>query len=443
MKPMIKQMFALTFVVLPYLSVHADDWPQWLGPKRDGVWRESGIVREFNADGPEITWRTKVAGGYSGPAIADGRVFLTDYVVSDGITSPNPDVRNDVQGSERVHCFDEQTAHELWRHTYPRSYKISFPTGPRATPTVDGDRVYVLGAEGDLLCLQTGHGDVVWSRNLRDDYKTETPIWGYTAHPLVVGDKLFCLAGGKGSAVVALNKMTGEEIWKSLTTPDIGYSPPTLIEAGGKSQLLIWHSKSLNSVDPSSGELFWSHQLEPDYGMSIAPPRKAGDLLFVGAIKNKSMALRLDANKPDAGVIWRGNKKVGIGPSHSPIAVDPNSPEFIYGVDRGGQLRCVRLSTGEQIWETYALVASKRFSNSGTGFITPNHDRYFIFGETAELIIAKLSPEGYQEISRSKPLLKTTHHAIGRAVVWSPPAFANGAMFVRNDEELIRVSLKR
>lgn len=422
------------------ITAHADDWPQWQGPNRDGIWREQGIIRDFSAGEPEVTWRVDVAGGYSGPAVANGRVFLTDYVKTEGDASPDSDKRNALKGIERVRCFSEKTGDEIWIHTYQRDYNISYPDGPRATPLVDGDRVYSLGAEGDLICLNVENGDVVWKLNLPGQYKTKAPIWGYAAHPLVVGDKLICLVGGEGTAAVAFNKSTGEELWRSLTTPDIGYSPPTLIHAAGKQQLLIWHSKSLNSLNPDSGELYWSEGLEPDYSMSIAPPQKSANWLYVGGIKDKSMVVRLSQTSPAAKPVWKGKNGIGVAPSHCPIAVDPDNADYIYGVDRGG-IRCVKLDTGEHVWENFDLMPNKRIANAGTVFLTQNGDRFFLLSDTGELAIAKLSPMGYTEFGRTGPLLKPTHDAFGRTVLWTPPAYANKAMFVRNSEELIRVSL--
>lgn len=423
-------------------TANAEDWPQWQGPQRDGIWRETGIIRDFSAGEPAVSWRAKVAGGYSGPAVADGRVFLTDYVRLDGDASPSPDERNKLEGIERVLCFDEKTGKQLWEHKYPRPYNISYPAGPRATPLVEGDRVYTLGAEGDLKCLKVSDGSIVWHRQVAEEYKTKPPIWGYSAHPLIIGDMLITLAGGDGTAVVALEKKTGKELWRALSTGDIGYAPPTLIEAGGKPQLLIWHSESLNSLDPNTGEVYWSEALEPDYKMSIAPPQKSENWLYVGAIKNKSMVVELSETEPAAKLLWKGKSGIGVGPSHCPVAVDPEDPEFIYGVDRGG-LRCVQLSTGAHLWESFDLMPRKRLANAGTIFLTRNEDRFFLFSETGVLAIAKLSPDGYEELGRTKPLLKPTHDAFGRNVLWSAPAYANKAIFVRNDEELIRVSLAK
>lgn len=418
----------------------ADDWPQFQGPTRDGVWHEEWLVDQLPADGPPVTWRATVSGGYAGPAVADGRVFVTDYVTS-GDKTPDSGVRNELEGTERVLCFAESSGDLLWKYEYERPYRISYPAGPRATPTVDGDRVYVLGAEGDLLCLQVDSGEVLWRRQLQSEYNTKAPMWGYASHPLIDGDKLFTLAGGEGSAVVALDKMTGKEIWRALSTPDIGYSPATMIKMSGQKQLLIWHSKSLNSLNPHSGEVYWSERLEPDYSMSIAPPLKLGDRLFVGAIKFKSMALGLPADQSPPELLWLGKKDFGIAPSHCPLTSHPTDPNHIYGVDRGGDLRCVNAATGDVVWSTYELMKNKRYSNSGTAFLVRNGDRHLILSETGELILAKLSPEKYEEISRTPPVLEPTHDAFGRAVLWSPPAFANGAMFVRNDKELVRLKL--
>ena len=431
-------LFAFLFLAT---FVSADDWPQWQGPQRDGIWREAGIVRDFSAGSPPVVWRAEVAGGYSGPAVADGRVFLTDYLRSEGDASPDPDKRNELLGTERVLCLNAATGKEIWKHEYSRPYNISYPAGPRATPLVDDDRVYTLGAEGDLKCFKVADGEVVWERNLASDYNTKAPIWGYSAHPLIVGDMIVSLVGGEGSAAVAFDKHTGKEVWRSLSTPDIGYAPPTLIEAAGTSQLLIWHSKSLNSIDPATGKPYWSVPLEPDYNMSIAPPQKSAQWLYVGGIKNKSMVVKLgEGSKPWAKTVWRGKNGVGVAPSHCPIVVDASNADYIYGVDRGG-VRCVKLDTGEHIWEDFSLMPNNRIANAGTVFITRNRDRYFLLSDTGELAIARLSPAGYEELDRVGPILEPTHDAFGRMVLWSAPAYANKSMFVRNDKELIRVSL--
>jgi len=415
----------------------ADDWPQWLGPNRDSVWRETGIIETFPPDGPPVLWRAPIAGGYTGPAVADGRVYLMDYV-TEGDRTGDPNSRSSLQGEERVLCFSATDGQLLWKHAYQRPYEISYPAGPRATPTVDDGRVYTLGAEGDLLCLNAKDGTVVWSRHFPSDYGAETPLWGCCSHPLIVGDKLFCIVGGPGSIAVAFDKHSGKELWRALTAKETGYSAPTLIHVDGQPQLVIWHAESVNGLDPETGRLLWSVPLDPNYAMSIVTPRQLGRYLFVGGIVNKSALLRLSSSPPAADVVWRGKRELGIGP----VMVTPMlEDEYLYGVDGKGELRCVELATGEQLWTNYsAATGGDRGAHSACAFLVKQGDRFFLASETGELIIARLSPEKYTEISRAK-IIEPTGTAFGRSVWWSHPAFANRSVYARNDKELICVSL--
>jgi len=414
----------------------ADDWPQWLGPRRDSVWRENGILERFPEGGPDVKWRREIAGGYAGPAVAGDRVFVTDYATSEDKT-PNADKRSKISGTERVLCFSADEGKLLWKHEYSCAYEISYPAGPRATPTVDDERVYTLGAEGDLHCLSVKDGSVIWSKDFGRDFNAKTPFWGYCGHPLVDGDRLICVVGGEGSVAVAFDKRTGKELWRALSAKEQGYCPPTIIEAGGKRQLLIWHAESINSLDPVTGGVYWSVPLDANWGMAIATPRQDGDRLFVGGIINKSVLLRLGEDEPAAEVAWRGKKRKGIGPVSSPPFLENG---LMYGVDRYGELRCVRLSDGEHVWSTYAPTTGGRRANSATSFLVKNGARFFLTNEMGDLIIARLSPNGYDEISRCH-MLEPTGVGFGRVVVWSHPAFANRCVYARNDRELVCVSL--
>jgi outer membrane protein assembly factor BamB len=222
----------------------AGDWPQWLGANREGVWRETGLVERFPPGGPPVPWRAALGGGYSGPAIADGRVYVMDRQrPTDAAGKPRPSSRNGIPGNERIVCFRESDGKLLWTHAYDCPYKISYPGGPRTTPLIHQGHVYTLGAMGDICCLNAENGKPIWSLNLAKTYKATVPPWGYAAHPILEGDRLITLAGGEGSAVVALNKDTGKEVWKALTTEEICYSPPMIFSAGGCRQLIIWHSE--------------------------------------------------------------------------------------------------------------------------------------------------------------------------------------------------------
>ncbi len=415
-----------------------DDWPQWLGPQRDSVWRETGIVEKFPEEGLPIKWRAPLAGGYGGPAVANQRVYVMDYLRTDGDASNNPGTRNELTGQERVHCLDVETGDKLWMHAYDRPYQISYPAGPRATPTVNDGKVYTLGAEGDLYCLDAETGEVAWSKQLRDEYQAETPIWGFCGHPLVVGDKLFCIVGGEGSVAVAFNKHTGEEIWRALTAREPGYAPPTLIEAAGVPQLLIWHAESLNSLNPDTGEVYWSIPLEPDYGMSIMAPRRDGDYLFASGIGNVGALIELGSDEPSAEIVWRGDSSNAVYCANSTPFIEEGT---IYGCCcRQGQFRAVNLETAERLWETFEPTTGDRRAGHGTAFIVKHENEFFLFSETGDLIRARLSPDGYEELDRFH-VLEPTGEAFGRKVLWSHPAFANKCMYARNDQEIVCVSL--
>jgi len=418
----------------------ADDWPQWLGPHRDSVWREKGIVQEFPEKGPKVLWRTPIALGYSGPAVADGKVYVADYVKEAGEIKNSPSGRNELNGQERVVCLSVETGQEIWTHAYDRTYDLSYAAGPRCTPTVHSGKVYFLGAEGNLTCLTADRGKVVWEKDLNREYNTTTPIWGHSAHPLVDGDLLYCVVGGEGSIAVAFNKETGEEVWKALSNDEQGYCPPTMIEHAGVKQLLIWDPRTLNSLNPLTGEVYWSVPLQPGYGMSIIAPRQSGDLLFASGIQSVSVLLKLQNDgKPGVSELWRGKPKTSIYSAEgTPILHDG----VMYGSDcQTGTLIAARIEDGERLWESRVPTnGGKRRASHANAFLVQHEDRYFLFSETGDLIIAKLSAEGYDEISRFHAV-KPTNEAFGRPVVWSHPAFAEKSAFIRNDEEIIRVDL--
>jgi outer membrane protein assembly factor BamB len=432
---------ALSPVLLAVLLASAargDDWPQWLGPRRDSVWRETGILDKFPEGGPKVLWRARVGYGYAGPAVAGGKVYVADYL-TDADVAGNPIARSKLDGTERVLCLDAASGKLLWKHEYPCRYEISYPAGPRCTPAVADGKVYTLGAEGNLFCLDAGSGAVRWSHDLKKEYRIKTPMWGFCGHPLVDGRKLVCLVGGEGSVAVAFDKDTGKELWRSLSAKEPGYCPPTPIEAGGKRQLLIFHPKALNSLDPETGEVYWSVPLEPLYGMSIAAPRKLGDYLFAGGIGTKAVLLKLAKDKPAAEEVWRGDSGTAVYCANCTPFLEDGT---IYGADcQTGQFRAVKLDNGERLWETFApTTGGKERASHGTAFVVKNGDRFFLFSETGALILARLSPKGYEEVSRCK-LLEPTGRTFGRPVLWSHPAFAGKCIFARNDKELICASL--
>lgn len=407
-------------------TLQADEWPQWMGLNRDNVWREEGIVERFPEGGPQVLWRTSIAGGYAGPAVANGRVFATDFAKQDGMT-----------GTERVLCLDANSGRLVWQHEEPATYTISYPAGPRCTPLVEGDRVYTLGAEGSLLCLSVEDGSVIWSRTLQADYHTKPATWGYASHPLIDGDKLICIVGTDVAHAAAFDKHTGEELWRTGTAPEQGYCPPVIIEAAGVRQLLLMKPDGMYAVNPETGEQLWQTPYNADNGSIIMQPVRMGAYLYIGGFQRKNLLLKLRDDMPGVEVVWRNERDRGISAVNvQPFALDAH---HICGFHEQGDLRVVAIPSGEVVFSDGGPLPG-RLQGCGTAFITRHRDRFFLFTETGDLVIAEISPAGYTELDRAH-LIDPTNVAFGRDVVWCPPAYAEQSIFVRNDQEIIRVSL--
>lgn len=429
--------------------VSADDWPQWLGPQRDGVWREDHIIEEFPIGGPELRWEVPVGGGYSGPSVADGRVFVMDRVES-GDPNTSPDlhggnvpqnknfVRRRIPGRERVLCFRESDGELLWTHSYdcPYSTVSLYAIGPRVTPTVDGDRVYTLGAEGHLICLNASTGAVLWQRSFQEDYGWRVSEWGAAAHPLVDGNRLICVVGGKKSTVVAFDKRTGEELWRALDAKQPGYCAPVIYEIHGQRQLIVWHSDALVGLWPEDGTVIWEVPISATYAMTIGMPRLHDDKLFVMSFNRQSHLVQIQADGT-AEVVWAGGAKSGIGGVMNTPWMDST---HLYGCGPDGRYTCAALADGQHVWTTYQPTTGNRGASWGNVFTIPHRDRFFLANDLGDLIIARLSLNGYQEISRAH-LIDPTHNIGRRSVVWSHPALANRSIYLRNDKHLRCYSL--
>ena len=440
-------------------GLDADDWEQWRGADRLGVWTETGIVDRL-PDQLKVAWRAPINSGYSGPAVADGRVFVTDW-------EEDPQSRT-MDGTERALALDEQTGEVIWTHEWPTTYRMlqaSYATGPRATPTADGDRVYVVGATGMLLCLDVETGEVVWAKDYVKDYGTSVPTWGITSSPLVDGDRLIALVGGKPDAlVVALDKRTGDEMWRSLeVVGELGYAQPIIYEAGGVRQLIIWHPAALVALDPVTGEVYWEQPWEVWMGLSIATPVRSDEYLLVSHFLNGSMMMRLNTDRPAATMLWKGASRSELPDQtdglHSLITTPLIIGDYVYGVGSYGELRGLDARTGERVWMSPEMTAQARWS---TAFMVRHGDRYFVNNDEGFLMTALFTPTGYVELGRTKliepdgrsdrgrfyselfrgtprePVRGSSHD---RLINWSHPAYANRHIVHRNDTEIIRASL--
>lgn len=434
------QAFAALGVVLASAAGLADDWPQWRGPKRDGVWRETGVVDVLPKE-LRYKWRTPIGEGYAGPAVAGSRVYVMDRRLAPQAANPsNPFAKTPVAGGERVLCLDARSGEILWEHAYECPYAISYPYGPRVTPSVVDGKLYTVGAMGNFWCLDAQTGAVVWSKDYKADYGMEVNTWGMAAHPLVDGDKVFLLVAGD-AGVVALHKDTGEEIWRALELVDPGYCPPIVVEAGGVRQLIVWTPVGLYSLNPETGATFWRQERRLNHGLSVSQPiyDPESRLLMITSFYEGALAMRLDADAPTASLAWeqRGASEIMTKGLHSIMPTPYFDRGFIYGVCSYGQLRCLRAEDGERVWETFEATGEGRWWNA---FLVRHEQKTILANEQGDLVFAKLSPEGYRELSRTR-LIEPTGKAGRRDVVWSHPAFAHRCVFARNDREILCADL--
>jgi outer membrane protein assembly factor BamB len=450
---------ASLLAILAVVPSFADDWPEWRGKGRRGEYKESGILETFPPGGLKVKWRTPIHAGYTGPAVAGGRVFVTDFrMVMPGEGPPAPPEMNmrratGLIGVERALAVEEATGKILWTREWDADYTgimQSYAIGPRSTPTVDGDRVYVQTTMGRLLCLNAATGTVLWQKDYQKEFGLKVPVWGMTAAPLVDGPRVVAVTGGPDGGLVALDKLTGKVLWKavSLSASGPGYSSPFLLEAGGARQLVYWHPRGVASVDPVSGESLWDQEWkQTDTGLVVATPVHQKNWLLMSSFYKGSLMLELDPEKPKAKLAWKGTSESEIDTDglHSITSTPVIDGDYIYGVCSYGQLRCLQASTGKRVWETQAVTKEK--ARWASAFLVRHGDRYFINNDRGDLIIARLSPEGYEEIARTTLIKPTATAGIGRremkAVNWTHPAYANRTLYTRNDEELIAVSLSK
>ena len=420
MRPKIKPAFAIALLVAATAS--ADDWPQFRGPNRDGKWNETGLLKTFPDDGLKIRWRAPVSFGWSSPVVVKGLIFVTDA-----------ELRKPA-AKERVHCFEETTGKPLWTF----SYDVTYPewafvpgqsVGPTATPIVEDGRLYAVGANGHVHCLDTQTGSVLWEKNLGSEY--EVPEMNCRASPLIEGNLLILFTGAKpGACLLALDKISGKEIWKALDEP-VSNSSPIIVEAGGKRQLIAWTDASVISLAPTTGATWWREPMVTSNNDAIATPVVQGNRLLVSGLM-----LELNAREPAAIVLWP-DTKVLARRILSNTSTAMMRGDFIYSARSSGELVCLDAKTGKQLWQTDTVTGLK---NGASIHLTPTPDAVLLFTDKGELIRADLTQQGYRELARS-PLITPTSPFGGRNCAWAPPAYANRAVFARSDKEVVCASL--
>jgi len=414
--------FSLFFSLSISITAPAEDWPQFRGPNRDGVWSDLGLSKTFPLDGLKMRWRQPVSWGCSSPVVAQGRVFVSD-------------AQFDAESvRERIHCFDETSGQRLWSY----SYAVVYPdwafvpgqkSGPCSTPVVDSGKVHVMGANGHLHCLDARTGALLWARDLRKDYEIRDLMC--RGSPLIDGNLLIVTTGAKpGACVLALDKETGQEIWKALDEP-VSNSSPIIIKAGGKRQLIFWSDASVASLDPVTGVTYWREPMVTSNNDSIPTPVVSNTRLLISGLM-----MELNATTPAAAVLWpesRAAAKRLLSNTSTPVLLD----DYLFSAKSSGELVCLQAATGAPVWETNTVTDLR----SGASIhITLTGDTALLFTDRGDLIRAELSPGGYRELGRAH-LIDPTLPFGSRNCAWTPPAYANQCVFARNDKELVCASL--
>ncbi len=412
-------------------SCHADDWPQWRGGDRDGVWHETGLVDELPEGQLPIDWSVEIGAGYTGPTVADGRVYVMDRQVAEAQL-------------ERILCFDSVTGKLLWKHEYEAGYEIGYTAGPRASVTIDQGRAYAVGAMGHFHSLDAVTGKVLWQHDLSEKYAIEMPIWGIAASPLIYGDLVILQVGGAdGACMVAFNKQDGTEVWRALAER-ASYSSPIVMQQAGQDVLVCWTGDSLSGLDPATGQIHWAHPMPPSrMPIGIGTPVVSSDLIFVSSFYDGSMMVRFDRDALTSEVLWRavGPDEQKTNSIHAMIGTCIVDDGHVYGADSYGEFRCLDALTGERKWVDQTAVPKARWA---TIHMVRQADRVWMFNERGELLLAKFSPEGLTISHRCQLLEPTTVQLNQRGgVCWSHPAFAEQSIFARNDKQLIRASLAK
>lgn len=392
----------------------AEDWPQFRGPRGDGTWQGLDLPAAWPESGLKVHWRKPIGGGYAGIAVVGDRLFTLDR-------------QTEPVERERVLCLDTASGEIVWQYEVPVTYgSLDYGNGPRCTPTVHDGRVYTVGALGHVACLDAATGKVIWTKDYRDDFGGRLPTWGYAGSAVIHRDVVLLAPGGPDAGLVALDRVTGKERWRSLTD-EAGYCTPLVVSFPTGERIFHWTPSHIRGVDFATGKPLWGIPYEITYGVSIAKPIFQENLLLVAGYWHGSKAVRVNADNPtSAELAWEENRYLR-GLMSQPLYRDG----YVYLLDKQYGLTCFELATGKKLWDD-RNTATPRDRNPQLSLVWLGEtDRALILNADGELILARLTPEKYEEISRV-PLIGFT---------WAHPAFAGTSVYARSDTEIVGASL--
>jgi outer membrane protein assembly factor BamB len=390
-----------------------EDWPQFLGPNRNGVSVEKNLLAQWPENGPREEWRVEGGVGNSGLAISQGKcVTLVQR-----------------EGQQRLVGMNVSTGAPLWDTPIAPAFENQMGDGPRATPTIAGDRIFCFTGEGILVAASFKDGKVLWSIDLLKEFGAKMADYGMAASPLVVDGNVIVMVGAKGASVVAVDAVTGKVRW-SIGDDPAGYSSPALLKLHGQEQVVAYTGSSVLGVNPRTGVLLWRFPFETDYQCNIAVPLALGDDVFISSGENHGSALLSLTKQGElftASPKWEslGPKSVMRNEWQTSVLLDG----YLYGFDNVGgagpvtHLNCVDAKTGKRVWQ------EARF---GKGNLIAADGKLFIVTLQGELIVAKASPKGYEELGR-KEVIGQTRQA---------PSLSNGFLFLRDDKEVVCLDVR-
>ncbi|HVG28848.1 MAG TPA: PQQ-binding-like beta-propeller repeat protein [Pyrinomonadaceae bacterium] len=389
-------------------AAQAGEWNQWRGPNRDGVSKETGLLKQWAAEGPPLAWKAQGAGaGYSSLAVSGGRIYTMG-------------LRGD---REYVIAFDAATGKEAWATPHGTAYRDSRGDGPRGTPTVDGERLYALGGNGDLSALEAKTGKVVWTMNVLKKFGGENIGWGISESPLVVGEKLLVNAGGAGASVVALNKRDGTLLWKSQSDAP-GYSSAITVEVGGKPQVVFFTSRRAIGLDLSDGKLLWEYGRASNGTANVATPVARGNRVWISSDYGTGgglVEIKADAKGATTAQEVYFTREMRNHHSSSILVGD-----HLYGFS-SGILTAMRFDTGEVAWRDRSV---------GKGSLVYADGMLYAFSENGVVGLVEATPAGYSEKGRFRIQQ-------GSLPTWTHPVIAGGRLYLRDQDTIYAYDVRQ
>lgn len=375
-------------------SGQVGDWHQWRGPNRDGKSAETGLLKDWPAEGPPLAWRATGAGvGFSSFSSGAGRLYTL----------------GDIRDTAFVIAFDANTGKRLWQTPNGPSYYNSYGDGERSTPTIDGDRLYALGAAGDLACLDAATGRVIWHKNLTRDFGSSVPEWGYSESPLVAADRLIVHVGGPSASIVAFNKLTGDTLWRS-GSDRAAYSSGVIARVGDISQVIYLSEQRTLGVDLRDGRRLWAYERASNDVANIATPIVSGARVFVSSNYDTGAAL-LELSSAGAREVYF-TRDMQNHYSSSVLVGD-----YVYGFS-DSILTAMNFADGAVAWKNRSV---------GKGSVIYADERLYLYSEDGVVGLAEASSAGYHEHGRFSL-------SVDQAPTWSNPIITNGKLILRDQD---------